>query len=184
MGVAAPRRVVNFRIFLHICTVFASASLLSIGGGNSVVPELQLQAVHVYGWLTAGQFADVFALSQVAPGPSILIVTLIGYRAAGVPGALLATAAMILPPAVLVWLLARSWHNPRFAGLRHAFEHGLAPIAVGLVLASGVVVARAADVRLSQLCVTLIATLLFSFTRMNPIAVVGAAGVAGWLGWV
>src|SRR6185312_154976 len=116
------------------CVLFGTASLLSIGGGNSVIPEIELKAVHAYGWLTATQFADVFAISQVAPGPSILIVTLVGYRAAGLAGAILATLAMLAPAGFLVWLLARSWHHPRFAPWRHAFEHGLAPVAVGLVL--------------------------------------------------
>ena len=168
----------------RLCLVFGTASLLSIGGGNSVVPEIQLQAVHVYGWLTAAQFADVFAISQVAPGPSMLIVTLIGYRAGGIAGAILATVAMLAPAGLLVWLLARSWGNARFAAWRHAFEHGMAPIAVGLVLASGVVVARAADHAPAQYLVTAIATLIFCFTRLSPLYVVGAAGLAGWLGWV
>ena len=169
---------------LRICLVFGTASLLSIGGGNSVVPEIQLQAVHTYEWLSAAQFADVFAISQVAPGPSILIVTLIGYRAGGFAGAILATIAMMAPAGLLVWLLARSWTNKRFASWRHAFEHGLAPIAVGLVLASGVVVAKSADTEPVQYLVTAIATLIFCFTRVSPLYIVGAAGVAGWLGWV
>ena len=174
----------TFETALRICLVFGTASLLSIGGGNSVVPEIQLQAVHTYQWLTARQFADVFAISQVAPGPSILIVTLIGYRAAGFLGAILATIAMIAPAALLVWLLARSWNNTRFSAWRHAFEHGLAPIAVGLVLASGTVVARSADIEPMQYIVTAIATLIFCFTRVSPLYVVGAAGLVGWLGWV
>jgi chromate transporter len=169
---------------LRICLVFGTASVLSIGGGNSVVPQIQLQAVHTYHWLSATQFADVFAISQVAPGPSILIVTLIGYRAAGIAGAILATIAMMAPAGLLVWLLARSWGSARFAALRHAFEHGLAPIAVGLVLASGVVVAHAADTEPAQYLVTAVATLIFCFTRVSPLYVVGAAGLAGWLGWV
>jgi chromate transporter len=175
---------VTLETALRLCLVFGTASLLSIGGGNSVVPEIQLQAVHTYQWLTADQFADVFAISQVAPGPSILIVTLIGYRAAGIAGAILATVAMMAPAGLLVWLLARSWTRPRFAAFRHAFEHGLAPIAVGLVLASGVVVARSADSDPAQYLVTAAATLIFCFTRLSPLYVVGAAGLAGWLGWV
>ena len=69
---------------LHLCLLFGGASLMSIGGGNSVVPEIELQAVDTYHWITRSQFADLFALAQAAPGPSILIVTLVGYAAAGV----------------------------------------------------------------------------------------------------
>ena len=74
---------------LQLCLLFGGASLMSIGGGNSVVPEIELQAVGTYHWLTRAQFADLFALAQAAPGPSILIVTLVGYSTAGVLGAVL-----------------------------------------------------------------------------------------------
>ena len=78
----------NTTLALQICLLFGTASLLSIGGGNAIVPEIELQAVATYHWLTPQQFADFFALAQAAPGPSILIVTLVGYGAAGIIGAL------------------------------------------------------------------------------------------------
>ena len=56
-------------------------SLLSIGGGNVVLPEMHLRAVNGHHWLSDSQFADIFSISQAAPGPSILIVTLVGYAA-------------------------------------------------------------------------------------------------------
>jgi len=83
VGVAAPTPggIVTPAIALQLCLMFGGASLMSIGGGNSVVPEIELQAVDTYHWLTRGQFADLFALAQAAPGPSILIVTLVRYSA-------------------------------------------------------------------------------------------------------
>ena len=85
----------NLNLAWQICLLFGGASLLSIGGGNSVVPEIELRAVSTYHWLDGNQFADLFAIAQTAPGPSILLVTLVGYAAAGVLGALLATLAMV-----------------------------------------------------------------------------------------
>ncbi len=157
---------------------------MSIGGGNSVVPDIELQAVDTYHWLTRGQFADLFALAQVAPGPSILIVTLVGYAVAGVSGAILATLAMVLPAAALVLVFARFWERARTSRWRFAFEHGLAPIAVGLIASSGVIVARGADHGLAQYALTALATVLFCTTRVNPILVVSLAGLVGWLGLV
>ena len=109
VGLAKQGDTVSPATALQICLLFGGASLLSIGGGNSVVPEIELQAVGTYHWLTQAQFADLFALAQAAPGPSILIVTLVGYSAAGVMGALLATVAMVLPAGVLVFVFARLW---------------------------------------------------------------------------
>ncbi|HYZ42346.1 MAG TPA: chromate transporter [Stellaceae bacterium] len=169
---------------LQLCLLFGTASLLSIGGGNSVVPEMQRQAVYHYQWLTDAQFGDTFAIAQAAPGPSILIVSLIGYWAAGLAGALLATFAMVLPAGLLVHLFARSWQHAAHAPWRIAFEHGLGPVAVGLVLASGVVVARAADHSWAQYAVTAMATLVFCSTKLNPLIVVGIAGAIGWAGFL
>jgi chromate transporter len=184
VGLARPGDAVSPATALQICMLFGAASLMSIGGGNSVVPEIELQAVGTYHWLTQAQFADLFALAQAAPGPSILIVTLVGYSAAGVVGALLATVAMVVPAGLLVFVFARLWGKVEASPWRLAFEHGLAPIAVGLIAASGVVVARAADHGTAQYVLTALATLAFCATRASPILVVASAGFVGWLGLV
>ena len=65
---------------------FAIMSLLALGGANAVVPEIHRQAVELRGWMTERQFADMFAISQAAPGPNVMIVTLVGYHVAGIVG--------------------------------------------------------------------------------------------------
>ncbi len=165
---------------LRLCLVFGSASLLSFGGGNAIVPQLQLQTVDTYRWLTAAQFADSFAIAQAAPGPSTLLVSLLGYDAAGLAGALLATAAMIVPAGVLVYGMARLWQGAAHMRWRPALERGMAPVSVGLVLASGVVVARSSDHSWVQYGLTVAATLVLSLTRINPLFVVAASGLAAW----
>ena len=184
MGLAAQGIAVNATTALQICLLFGSASLMSIGGGNSVVPEIELQAVGSYHWLTQAQFADLFALVQAAPGPSILLVTLVGYAAAGVLGAVLATVAMVVPAGVVVFVFVRVWGKLGTSPWRAAFEHGLAPIAVGLIAASGIIVAQAADHSPAQYALTALATLVFCATKVSPIIVVGLAGLVGWLGLV
>ena len=75
---------------------FALMSLFAIGGANSAVPEMQRVAVEVERWMTDRQFADIFAMAQITPGPNVIIVTLIGYHVAGLIGALVETLAMLL----------------------------------------------------------------------------------------
>lgn len=182
----------NVKTLLQILVLFSSLSLLSIGGGNSVIPEMHRKAVGDYNWLTDQQFADVFAISQAAPGPSILIVTLLGYKAGdnvggvtgGVIGAILATAAMMIPAGVLVYLVAMFWQKATESPLRKAIEKGFAPLTVGLVLASSFIMSRAADHDWRAYLLTGICTVIFTFTKLNPLAVVGVAGVIGYLGWV
>jgi chromate transporter len=175
---------VNAATALRICLLFGSASLLSFGGGNSVVPLIARRSVEAYHWLSAVQFADLFAIAQAAPGPSILLVTLVGYRAAGVAGALLATAAVVLPAAVVVFAAAKAWQSTGKAPWHAAIQHGMAPVAVALVAVSGVIIARSAAHAPAQLVLTALATVLLCATRLHPLVLVAAAGLAGWLGWV
>jgi chromate transporter len=80
---------------------FGLMSLLAVGGANSAIPEMHRIAVDVHHWMTDKQFADVFAISQLSPGPNVLIVTLIGYSVAGIFGAVAATLAMCGRPLFL-----------------------------------------------------------------------------------
>jgi chromate transporter len=168
----------------HVLILFSSLSLLSIGGGNTVIPEMHRKAVDSYSWMTDNQFANLFAISQAAPGPSILLVTLVGYKAAGITGAVLATLAMIVPAGLLVYLVSRLWSRSADSPLRLAIEHGFAPLTVGLVLASGWVMSKAADHDWRAWILTAACTVLCTTTKANPILIVGGAALIGWLGWV
>lgn len=194
MGLAAradPRhRVVS--TYLHIAGLFGMLSLLSIGGGNVVLPEMHLRAVNDNHWLTGSQFADVFSISQAAPGPSILIVTLVGYGAGvqvgGVPGGILggviATVAMVLPAASLVYVVTQFWQKAQESNWRIAVEKGFAPLTVGLILATSLVMSRAADHDWEAYLITAVCTVLFVRTKINPLIVVGAAALIGYFGLV
>ncbi|MDT5092415.1 MAG: chromate transporter [Mycobacterium sp.] len=177
--------------YLQLAGLFGMLSLLSIGGGNAVLPEMHLKAVKGEHWLTDSQFADVFSIAQAAPGPSILIVTLVGYGAGlqygvagGVLGGVIATVAMILPAAVLVYLLTLVWQKAQESPLRAAVEKGFAPLTVGLILATSYVMGRTADHDWRAYALTAVCTAIFVFTKTNPLIVVGAAAVLGYLGVV
>ncbi|GAC1403358.1 MAG: chromate transporter [Mycobacterium sp.] len=178
--------------YLQIAGLFATLSLLSIGGGNAVLPEMHLQAVKGHHWMTDAQFADIFSISQTAPGPSILIVTLVGYGAGltvgGVPGAIvgavIATAAMLLPAASLMYAITLFWQKAQKSKWRLAVEKGFAPLTVGLIMASSLVMSRAADHDWRAYLLTTICMVIFLGTKTNPLIVVLAAGVLGYLGIV
>jgi chromate transporter len=178
--------------YLQLAGLFGMLSLLSIGGGNVVLPEMHMRAVNGYHWLSSSQFADVFSISQAAPGPSILIVTLVGYgaglQAAGVPGAILgglvATVSMILPAASVVYAVTLFWQKAQEAKWRIAVERGFPPLTVGLILATSLVMSRAADHDLRAYLLTAACTLVFVRSKVNPLIVVAGAGVLGYLGVV
>jgi chromate transporter len=162
------------RSLLALLLVFSPLSILSIGGGQATIPEMQHQAVVVHGWLTNGEFADLFAISRAAPGPSSLIAALIGWHVFGFWGAVAATLGMFLPSSLLMYAVGAWWHRRQDSPVRRAIERGLAPIAVGLVFAGAVTVLRAAHGGALVLATAVAVCLLQSTTRISTHATVGA----------
>jgi chromate transporter len=163
---------------------FAVLSLLAIGGANAAIPEMHRIAVDVMGWMSDGQFADMFAISQMSPGPNVIIVTLIGYHVAGLAGAGVATAAMCVPTCVLAFLAARLWDRFKEARWRVAVQAGLVPVSLGLIAASAFVLARAADHNVVAALLTVATGAVAFATRLNPLWLFAAGGALGLAGWV
>jgi chromate transporter len=178
--------------YLQLVVLFGSLSLMSIGGGNAVLPEMHLRSVNQDHWLTNAQFADLFSISQTAPGPSILIVGMVGYAAGlpvggvagGVLGGVIATAAMVIPAASLVYGITLFWQKAEQSKWRIAVENGFAPLTVGLILASSLVMSRAADHDWKAYLLTAVCTLIFVRTKLNPLFIVAVAGAIGYFGIV
>jgi chromate transporter len=171
-------------ILFTLAVQFAVMSLLALGGANAVVPEMHRQAVELRGWMSDREFADMFAISQAAPGPNVMIVTLIGYHVAGLGGAFVATLAMCGPTAVLAHFLGRTWDRFKDAPWRVAVQSGLVPISVGLVGASAIVLTRAADQSWLAAVITVATAAMAFWTRWNPLWLIGIGGLAGLSGFV
>jgi chromate transporter len=162
---------------LALMLVFSPLSILSIGGGQATIPEIQHQTVIVHGWLTNDEFADLYAIARAAPGPSTLIVALIGWQVAGFLGALVATLAIFVPSSIVMYAASSWWLRNEHSAIRKAIEQGLAPVAVGLIFAGMVIVLRAAHAGLLALATTGAVCILQSTTKISTYATVGA--VAG-----
>ena len=163
---------------------FLGLSLLAVGGANAVLPEMHRHTVEVAGWLTEREFADLFAIAQVAPGPNIIIVTLIGYHVAGVAGALTATAAMCAPSCLLTYYLGLTWERFKNAPWRLVIQAGLIPVSVGLIAASALILAQTADRTWMAVVVTAATAAVGYFTRLNPLWMFALAAVLGYVGLV
>jgi len=161
---------------------FGLMSLFAVGGANSAIPEMHRVAVDINHWMTDRQFADVFAISQLSPGPNVLIVTLIGYSVAGIFGALAATLAMCGPTALLAYyvsrLLARS-SNSRWPAIIQA---ALVPVSIGLMAASALILARTSYLSWGAALLTIIAAALATATRLSPLWMMVAGGLLGFAG--
>ncbi|HSC23919.1 MAG TPA: chromate transporter [Casimicrobiaceae bacterium] len=167
----------------EIAKHFSVLSLVAIGGINAILPEIHRVVVDIEGWMTSGEFVDLFAVAQLAPGPNAMIVALIGWKVAGIAGAIVATIAACGPSSVACYI---AWHwadRLRDSPWRTIVSRALAPIAIGLILASGYTLARGADRSSGALALTLIATALLAWTRVNPVWVLLGAGAIGLAGF-
>jgi len=167
----------------EIAVRFAALSLVAIGGINAILPEIHRVVVDVEAWMTSAEFADLFALAQLAPGPNAMVVALVGWKVAGLAGALVATVAACGPSSVACYF---AWHwadRLRESKLRAVVQRALAPLAIGLILASGYTLAQGADRSPGALALTTVAAATLAFTRVNPVWILVAAALAGVVGF-
>ena len=169
-------------VLWEIAWRFGSLSLLAIGGINALLPEIHRVVVDVEGWMTSADFADLFALAQLAPGPNAMVISLLGWKVAGIAGAFVATIAACGPSSLLCFFAMRGLERMRNGKTRAVLQRALAPVAIGLILASGYTLARAADRTPGALLLTVVATAAIAFTRVNPVWILAAAAAAGVAG--
>jgi chromate transporter len=163
---------------LNLTWAFALMSVLAVGGGTAVLPEMQRMTVHQFHWITDKQFRDIYGIGQVAPGPNMLMVMVIGYRQAGALGAAVVGLAFFLPDCILTFFANRLWS--RFSGSRWrtAVQRGLAPIAIGLMLSGTYAIARLSILNLMGGAIAVVAMAILLWRRVNPTILISAAGVA------
>jgi chromate transporter len=172
-----------------LMTHFATLSFIAISGAISTAPEMHRFLVDEKHWMTHTQFSDSIALAQAAPGPNILFVALLGFQAASWAGAMVALAAMVIPSSVMVyatWLWKKRRDDTR---LVKSLRMGLSPVAIGLTVASGLVLIRSAaipetglllDWRFLTLMALVGVTLVFSLkSRRNPLWMIGLGALVG-----
>ena len=141
-------------------------------------------AVEVKGWMTDRQFADMFALSQITPGPNVVIVALIGYHVAGIAGALVCMLAMCGPACVFAGAVASVWDRFKDAKWRIAVQAGLVPVAIGLIAASSLIVARAAATSWLSVALTLVTAAVTYKLSLNPLWIFAVAAALGFFGLI
>lgn len=165
---------------LQLAGLMGLLSLVAFGGGNSILPAMHDAVVTQRGWLTDEQFLTAFTLGRLAPGPGSLYVSLIGYQVAGAAGALVATVALYLPPALLVYGIAHASDHFAEHPWKRAVERGLAPVVVGLLIAAAAQFGQIALTGPVAVVLALGSTVVLFRTRLSPpLAIVAGGIVAG-----
>ena len=161
----------------------ALLSSISFGGFPTVLPAVRDFVVNNHGWMTDRDFSDFFALAQAVPGPNmILMMSLVGWKVWGIPGAVVSSIATFGPPCVMYFVSYRLWDRFRAAPWQRIVRNGLVPVTAGLVIAGGTVMGQVADARWPLAAVTIAAALVMTSTRINPFWTLLAGGALGGLG--
>ncbi len=168
---------------LELFLEFALLSLVAFGGATALLPEMHRVVVENHQWLDDTTFTHLYAIAQAAPGPNVLVVTLIGWKVAGLAGALAATLAMCLPMSVVIYLLIDRWEG--FAGARwqKAISLGVAPLAVGLVFSGATLIAHAAGLAWGGFLLVLATVVINLRSKLNPLWLIAAGALLGVFGW-
>jgi chromate transporter len=173
MNISSPAAI----LAAHIIVL----SAMSFGGFPTVLPNVHELAA-VKGWLTDREFADIFAVSQVMPGPNmILMLSFIGLKLGGIGGAIASALATFAPPCAMYCLSYAFWDPFREMPWQRIARRALAPLTVGLVVADGYVMARAGDEDWTSAAITAGAVALTLRTGLSPLWILMAGGALGGL---
>ena len=176
---------------LRLFYSFLQIGLFSVGGGYAAIPLIQSQTVDIHHWLTPEQFMDLAAIAEMTPGPiAVNGATFVGLRAAGIPGAVIATLGCITPSLIIVSMLAYIYRKYKELPVLRSTLAGLRPAVVALIFSAGVnmliqIVFGARDqiafsnVRWASLILFIAAFVVLRKCKWNPILVIGMCGVIG-----
>ena len=186
--------------WLNLFLYFLSISLLAVGGAIATAPDMHRFLVERQGWLTELQFNTSIVLAQAAPGPNVLFIALLGWNlglnagsgqplawAFGALGVAVCMLGVLLPSCILTWAATRWAHRNRERRSVRAFKQGMAPLVIGLILATAWVLARAQGDAARDWPLWLLSaatTLLVWRTRIHLLWLLGAGALLGALGWV
>ncbi len=161
--------------------VFSYLSILTVGGGMAAFPEMKVLTVDVHKWLTFTQLIHIYSLGQMAPGPNMMMIVVVGQWSAGLLGAVVTLLAFFGPTAVLAYVIAKAWKKLANWRWRNSIQEGLAPVSIGLLLAGCFSMARGAITGLETGTVAVVTLMILLRYKINPALLVAGGAVVGLL---
>ena len=164
-------------ILWSIYASFFKIGLVSFGGGYAMIPLMRIEFIENQGWLTASQFMEIIAISEMTPGPiAVNTATFIGYQVGGLEGAILATAGVISPSVII--LLAIIYLAQRMPNIpyQEAIIQGIRLAAIALIGMAALYLGEAVMQDLYTVCFFIGSLTLYWLTRVNPLLVIALSG--------
>jgi chromate transporter len=173
-------RVDLIGMFVHFTLLW----FIAIGGPSTILPDIHRYLVEVHGLLTNSEFAEIYTLAQVAPGPNVMYITLVGWHLAGWAGVAATMIPLLIPATTLTLIIGHLNERYPNAPIGRAIRRGLTPITIGLMFAGATVLMRAVNDDWHGYLLT-VATAVFVLRKpWNPLWLFAAGATAGILGVV
>ncbi len=171
---------------LGLALHFAMLSLLGVGGAITTAPDMQRYVVLENHWISDAQFSASIAIAQAAPGPNVLFVAVIGWNVAGLAGMAATLIGCLLPSTALTLVLTR-WGSQRGnTRAARAFTVGMAPLTLGLLAATGWILAepfvREPSQRWGALGLVVVTLVVMLRSKISPMWLVALGALAGVFG--
>lgn len=145
-----------------------------------MLPLLEKEIIITHNWLTSQEFVDIFAISEMTPGPiAVNSATFLGYKVAGFLGAIVATFAVILPSFIVITFLYLSIEKFKDSKYLDWIFQGIRPVVLGLILAAGITVAKTGVTDIRGLFIAGLLFYVVSFKKLNPIWAIVLGGLLG-----
>ena len=158
---------------MYLVSVFSSMSLTLFGGGYVIIPIMEQAVVNDLLWVTIQEFNAAISISQITPGPILISVTFIGYKLAGITGAIVGTLAIFMPSSLLMILLSHFQQKIKHLSFIDAIMKGMRSVVIGLVFSGAYIIGiKYFDLNVIPWLIFIIALLLFFFTKIHPALVI------------
>ena len=163
-------------VLIHLMLTFGLLSLLAVGGGTAVLPEMQSILAQQFD-IGHTQFVHIYSIGQLAPGPNMLMVLIIGYQIAGMLGASAVFIAFFLPSSLLCFYAGRLWNRLGESPWRRSVQNALEPISIGLMASGVYAVGKASIINPITAGLAAVSLYLILKSKINPVFVILGSGV-------
>ena len=171
-------------ILVQLFLQFLLISLLAFGGASATLSEMHRFLVVQHHWINDATFSNLYAISQAAPGPNVLFVALFGFQVAGLAGAMVTLFAMCIPAAILALLVEHYMARYPQHQWHHVLRRALAPLTIGLVLATALIVLEGVGLRVAPIALGVFTVWATLYTRWHPLWLIALGAAAGAVGLI
>jgi chromate transporter len=171
-------------IYLQLFYTFFIIGLFTFGGGYAMLSLIQNEVVVNHTWVTAQQFTDMVAISQMTPGPiGINSATYVGYAVTGnIFGSIVATFAVTLPSFIIILSICRIYARFKESNIFASLMKTLRPVVIGMIgAAAGILVTKDNFIDWTSWILFVGAFIASQWLKMNPILVIILGGVIGYI---